>query len=190
MSTLRILLGVLIAVSFFALPALSGPILPDQWYEFSFRGAGTPASGCFPADPLGSSCVPSSAGNSVFADTPWWTINITQPGYYLQVTDAFAGGDSFDVYDAMTLKMTTPAVGTGVFCGNDPEACYGLAGISYGALELSVGIHEFSIIPAVSPFDTGAAYFRFAAVPEPGTFLLMGAGLLGLGLVLRRRHNG
>ena len=72
---------------------------------------------CSPADPLGPGCTPSSGGNSLFADTPRWSINITQPGYYFLMTDAFLRGDSFSVYDGAPLTLTTPAVVSGASCG-------------------------------------------------------------------------
>lgn len=51
--------------------APSGPITVDgPWYEIAQAGAGNPVTGCSPADPAGPGCVPSSAGNSVFADAP------------------------------------------------------------------------------------------------------------------------
>ena len=59
--------------------------------------------------------------------------------------------------------------------------------MSYGQVSLSVGLHEFSILAAASPSGGGAAYFKVAEIPEPGTLLLLGIGLLGLGLLRRRR---
>lgn len=64
--------------------ANAGPVGLGQWYEFGFGAPVGPATKCTAA-----TCVPSSGGNSVFADDPPWTFTAPAAGAVLTVTDAF-----------------------------------------------------------------------------------------------------
>jgi len=166
-------------------PGALGPITPNgPWFEFAFTGVGVPATGCAPADPGGPFCIPSSGGNSVFADAPPWTFTAPSAGATLTVTDAFLTGDVFTVLDFGVPIGTTSAPGADD-CGDDPAICVTNPAVSSGVFNLGPGPHSITITPAASPFDGGVAYFRVDAAaggrPVP---TLSGLGLLGVVLLL------
>jgi hypothetical protein len=142
--------------------APAGPITPGgPWNEFSFAGAGSFAKGCAPADPSGSGCVPSSAGNSHFVGAPPWTFVAPSDGATLTVTDAFQNGDAFQVLDLGNPIGSTSAVPTSsASCGNDPVPCLADPTVSHGVFDLGPGAHSITIKALASPFQAGAAYFR------------------------------
>lgn len=154
------------------------------WQEFSFTGVGVPAAGCRPADPGGTPCVPSVAGNSVFVGAPPWTFNLPQNGF-LTVTDAFLYGDSFNIFDFGALIGATPVVAVGGTCGSNPDICSVDPLSSHTTLALAPGAHAITIVPTASPFGGGAAYFR--VVPEPESLALVAIGLLSAGVVRRAK---
>ena len=187
----RILIFVVVLLSSvaFALPVTAGSIdayLNGPWLMFSFREPGTAAFGC-------SSCGGQSAGgNLVFLDPAPWTLNLAAPAV-LKITDAILKGDSFIVYDFNAQILTTPPVNQAYYwtsCGSNPENCYGAEGVSYGMLELAAGLHSLTIRMADSPYNQGFAYFRVdrtVSTPEPGSMLLLALGIIGIGVVRRRR---
>jgi hypothetical protein len=168
--------------------ARAGTITMGTWYEFSFFDVGTPAMGCAPADPSAPDCIPSSGTGTTFADAPPWTITIASPGARLTVTDAFYHGDAFDVFDSGTLiGSTTPAAAADFLsCGDDPVPCLSDPLTSKGTFLLDPALHSISIVPNASAYGAGVGYFRVDAVPEPGTCLLVAAGL-ACGMLRRYR---
>lgn len=167
--------------------AVQGPLGPvtvgGPWFEFGFSGAGVPATGCFPADPGGPGCSPSSGGNSVFADAPPWTFTAGPAGAILTVTDAFLLGDVFDVFD-FGLPIGGTSVPGGGDCGDDPAVCVTDPNASSGVFPLGPGAHSITITPSASPFGGGAAYFRVDGQPGAVAPMLSPWGLLGAVLVL------
>src|SRR5215813_8239350 len=103
-----------------ARPASAGVISTGVFYEFAFATAGTPATGCDPADPAGPFCLDSSGTPTTFLDAPPWTFNAPSAGILLTVVDAFASGDRFQLFDfGASIGLTSvPAVGAN--CGDDP----------------------------------------------------------------------
>src|SRR5215510_2880042 len=91
--------GVVIFVLGMSTPMKADPLPIGVWTEFSFTAAGTPATGCFPNDPAGNFCIPSSGTPSTFLGAPPWTF--TSPvASTLTVTDAFEAGDRFQLFDS------------------------------------------------------------------------------------------
>lgn len=168
-------------------PVDAGPIPFGVFQQFAFGAAGDPATGCDPADPAGPFCIPSSGTPTDFLTAPPWTFTAAT-SVVLTVVDAFLGGDRFEVFDfGVSLGLTSDPI-AGVDCGDDPAVCLATPGISSGTFLLGAGNHSLSITPVLSPDDGGSGYLKVQAVPEPATWITLGAGLLLI--VLRRRKKG
>ena len=167
-------------------PANAGPILLGEWEEFGFGAAGTPATGCDPADPAGGFCIPSSGTPTTFLDAPPWTFLAPVQGAVLIVTDAFLAGDRFEVFDfGLSIGLTSLPSGS-ADCGDDPVPCLSTPGVSNGSFVLTSGNHSLTITPTLSPDGGGAGYLRVDAVPEPGAMILLAGGLAAISLSRRR----
>jgi hypothetical protein len=174
-------------------PAFAGPILLGEWLQFGFSDPGVPATGCDPDDPAGPFCIPSSGTPTSFLDAPPWTFTAPADGATLSVTDVFASGDRFELFDfGVSLGFTSlPSAVTSVDCGDDPAVCIVTAGISSGLFNLAAGNHSLTLIPLLAPSGGGTGFLRVdagAAIPEPGTWLLVSTGLL-LSRVRRSRRE-
>ena len=79
--------------------------------------------------------------------------------------------------EVAAFSTTIPSVGTNT---GDPNLFYGFDGILFDRIVVTPGSNQYAQIDNVS--------FQLSAVPEPSTYLLMGAGLAGVfGMVRRRR---
>jgi|SRR6185295_1333149 len=126
------------------------------WLEFQFAESGSFADAC-------TQCTSSSGDNSVFGGRPPWKFTAPPAGARLTITDAFALGDRFEVFDFGVSIGKTPTVAASGDCGNDPEICAVSPAVSHAAFNLSAGAHEITIQAIESPYDSGAAYFRVDA---------------------------
>ena len=176
----------------FATPASAGPIAVDTYYQFAFSDVGDPATGCDPADPAGPFCLPSSGTLTEFLTAPPWTFNSGATGSTLSVTDAFAAGDRFQIFDfGASIGFTSPFV-VGTDCSDDPVPCLADPGMSHGVFALASGAHSISIVLAEGGLGSGYLLLEDGggptAVPEPATLILLSTGA-GMAYYRRRRQS-
>lgn len=176
-----------------ALPAWAGPVVPDQFLQFAFDGAGSTATGCDPADPAGGFCVSSSGTVTGLLDAPPWTFTAGAGGATLTVVDVFESGDAFDVFDFGILVGSTSALAlpAPVDCGDDPVVCLGTPGMSVGTFALGAGAHAITIVATAAPQQLGTGYLQVTGatavpLPLPATLGLVLGALAALGVSRRR----
>ncbi|MBV8886185.1 MAG: PEP-CTERM sorting domain-containing protein [Chroococcidiopsidaceae cyanobacterium CP_BM_RX_35] len=156
------------------------------WYEFSFAEVGKDASGCFPADPNGIDCIPSSSGNSVSVGAAPWDYT-SQSDTVLTVTDVSLRGDAFEVFDNGISMGTTPRVAAVGGCGDDPVPCLADPLVSHNSFLLTPGNSSIAIRPTAL-LAPGSAYFRVETVPEPSTIFLNAIGLPAIFALSRKQR--
>ena len=126
------------------------------WQTISvLTGVGSFAKGCLPNDPGGAGCVLGAGAES--ATAPPWTFS---GATILKVTDAFAVGDRFEVFDNnVSIGSTSVPVGGSPGCGNDPDPCFADTNFSSGTFVLGAGAHSITI-KLIAGLSSGAYYFR------------------------------
>jgi hypothetical protein len=107
----------------------------------------------------------------------------------LTVVGLFSQGDRFQVFDFGTsLGVTTFVVNNGTdVCGGNIECARDSAVYSHGYFFLGARDHFLTINVIQNATGTSGGVAVFNLVPEPGTMLLLSAGLVGVGLLRFRR---
>jgi len=139
----------------------------------------------------------------VNAGNPPWTFTTTGFDVW-RIVDGGHQGDTFSAFDNGILLGTTSSTPIDVnhTCANDPTgpgtdpaACWNDPLMSRGTFSLAPGNHSLSIVwgqmvpggnSSLQWFEVGVAP---ATVPEPGTVLLVGFGLVSVALLLSRRKT-
>jgi hypothetical protein len=154
------------------------------WHEFLFNLAGTFAVSC------ASTCTPTTNPVAEQTSAPPWTF--TGPAI-VTLTDLFERGDRFELFDnGLAVGLTSVPVNDGTTTcaalGTDIRNCLADPTYSHGVFSLGGGAHSLTIQVTQNAVNTtgGAAVFQ-VAIPEPVTFVLLGAGFLALGLLRRQR---
>ena len=177
-------LHMMVAVMAIAVPsaAQATPISLNQWYTFSFGDVGSALGD-------GSGVTLGVNPPAIAAPAAPWDF-ITLAPVQLVVSDGFNSGDQFELFDNLSsLGLTSTPTGGGD-CSSDITACLADITISKGAFILGAGSHSLTGTVAAS-FSAGAGFFQVTdvvtAVPEPVTFSIFGAGLLGAAAMRRRK---
>lgn len=160
------------AVALAATPANATTLILDAgWAYFDFDGVG-----------------------SSFDQT--FDFTLAGPGF-LNLTDAFAVGDIFELTINGIAQGNTSTPGAGPSLGGDADAAFNSGYYSRGSYALGAGSYNVSGVATASPFGSGGAYIQLAstglagAVPEPATwaFMIFGFGAIGGAMRLRRKAN-
>jgi len=184
-------------------PLFGAAITPGTtWYEFDFGTANTSTADAVGCGDSGT-CTPTQNPVANQTNTVPWTFSLLNGGSIF-VLDLGDVGDRFEVFDnpgngvgSLGLTSDVPNPATTNPCGSpgvlDITCSQGNNAYSRGLFSLGSGPHSITIDVVRNAGTTtfGQAVFQVTAapsgVPEPGTLILMGTGLLGLAY-LRRRH--
>lgn len=171
-----------VAAIVFPSVALAGPVSIDQWYEFDFSGLGAALTGC-----SGSTCGLGTDPVPLFLSEAPWTFTTAMTAQLI-VTDGFASGDQFQLFDNLASIGQTSAASTGVNCGSDITACLANSSMSKGAFGLAAGSHSITGAVTASAGSPGVGFFEIISpVPEPMTLSIFCASLVGTAAIRRRK---
>lgn len=166
----KLLVGAVLASSLFAANAQAATLVVDGgWSKFFFGVTG--------------SSIYDSSSSDLSYDF------VLSGSALLKVTDAFAIGDVFEIFDNGVSIFSTGAFDVGGVITTDPDIAFGGGAYSYGSLLLGAGSHKITGLATASPFGSGGAFIELkgSAVPEPATWAMMIIGFGLAGVSLRRR---
>lgn len=174
----------------------------------TFNELTAPLTGSFTYDGVGFSgggaVVLGSASNSYAApagDTTNYLVAGGPPGFTGSETLAITGSSSdyfglywgsMDAYNTLTFldggTVVASLTGSDVAAGGDANGNQSLLGTNNYLNIFNLPSYDTVTLGSTSPnFEVDNIAFGTVSVPEPGTLALLGAGLIGLGFIRRRR---
>ena len=177
-----------------AMIAVSATVLATQTLSAQVF-AGTTVGGPTWTRPVaGSPPIPPLSGTGIGVRYSVFGFNVNATGGYI-ITSTFVSPANWDNYLFLYQSSFDPLTPFfNVLLGNDDNGLIGQAGFF---TILTSGTSYYAVTTGFAPGDEGSFNLSFsgpgtasalpAAVPEPSTYVLLGAGMLALGVVRRRR---
>lgn len=108
----------------------------------------------------------------------------------LRVVDTGFSGDRFEIFaNGHSLGQTSLPADAGEELVFDADSAWADGRWSKGSFSLTAGVYAITGLATLSPFDGGYGLMSIAAVPEPGEWAMLLAGLGMVGSIARRRMS-